>query len=238
DKVMYAAQKAQVNGLKDEIKNNSAVISSLQARCAELERELNARDAELENVTPPEYKADMPPVVPQAPSAPAVPVDMHDVVERLDRLAELVKDSAYKDGIIKDLHAALQEQQSDFLAKMIKPYMMSVVKIHDRLLATERYVLKPEVINAPDAVQTMVKKIGADRQMVADLLEDDYSLEYFEPSVGDAYDTKAHNAIQSLEPPVAELGSTVAECRQGGFRDACTGKVVKPAVIVVYKAAY
>lgn len=160
---------------------------------------------------------------------------MGEVLSALKKVEELLKDVGYKDKIIKELHDELQKRNRDFYADIAKPYLKNIIRIHERLSATYKSVNPEKLKECANGVELVLRKIESDKLMVEDMLNDEYDMVYYEPAPGSLYQPKEHMAIQSLLTDQSNLAGTVAECRQGGFRDLNTGKVFKSAVVSVYK---
>ena len=157
------------------------------------------------------------------------------VEERLERLGTLLEDAAYKDNLIKELHKELQQHRQGMLADVAKPYLRSVMKIHERLWDTARYYAREEVRKEADAYARFLRKVESDVVAVQDMLEDDFGVSYFEAEAGGEFRPKEQHALKTVATTDAALAGRVAECLYGGFRMEETGKVVKAAQITLYK---
>ena len=157
------------------------------------------------------------------------------VEERLERLRTLLEDSAYKDNLIKELHKELQQHRQGMLSDVAKPYLRSVMKIHERLRDTARYYARAEVRTEEDAYGRFLRKVESDVLTVQDMLEDDFGVSYFEAEAGGEFRPKEQHALKTVATTDAALAGRVAECLYGGFRMEETGKVVKAAQITLYK---
>ena len=92
------------------------------------------------------------------------------VEKRLEELAEALRESAYKDNLIKELHGELQRHRQGMLAEVAKPYLRSVMKIHERLRDTARYYARAEVRTEEDAYGRFLRKVESDVLTVQDML--------------------------------------------------------------------
>ena len=155
--------------------------------------------------------------------------------ERLERLRTLLEDSAYKDNLIKELHKELQQHRQGMLADVAKPYLRSLMKIHERLWDTAHYYAREEVRKEADAYARFLRKVESDVVAVQDMLEDDFGVSYFQAEAGGEFRPKEHHALKTVATTDAALSGRVAECLYGGFRMEETGKVVKAAQITLYK---
>lgn len=232
--------KAEKEKLETNIANQAETISNYEK---ELE-EIKARIAGLEKpdvpVTPPPFRPEQP--QPQAPAATPAPasepcrIDLSPIEVRLDKIEKFMDDNSYKDGLIKKLHADLQERSADFIGQLKRPYLKSIIRIHERLNNTLAACSRPEAMTGDDAIARTLKKMKGDLLMVQDMLDDEYDLEYFLPAAGDRYDPRLHNALRSLPAPTPGQVGTIAECLAGGFMEQNGNRVVKSATVTVYKA--
>ena len=155
--------------------------------------------------------------------------------ERMDALRKAVEDSAYKDNLIRELHKELQQHRQGMLAEVAKPYLRSVMKIHERLWDTARYYAREEVRKEADAYARFLRKVESDVVAVQDMLEDDFGVSYFEAEAGGEFRPREQHALKTVATTDAAQAGRVAECLYGGFRMEETGKVVKAAQITLYK---
>ncbi len=226
--VAFDRIKAELDSLKD----TATQLEAAKARIAELEKA-----ALTPAPVPPPFNNSTTPEPPSQSAEPAsVSLDLGPIANRLERIEKYLDDNAYKDGIIKKLHTDLQERSGDFLGQLKRPYLKSIIRIHERLSNTLDASTKPEAMADTEALAKTLKKMNGDVLMVQDMLDDEYDLEYFRPIPGEKYDPRAHNALRSIPAPSPEKAGTIVECRIGGFSEQSTGKVVKAAIVTVYKA--
>lgn len=246
-KEQLTAQAETIDDLSEKAARTDHLASELEKLRVEI-KNANTRISELETatpatpVTPPPFRHEdevvaETPARPEKPAtAPHAAVDLAPLCERLECIEKFVDDNSYKDGIIKKLHSDLQERSGDFMAQIRRPYMKSVIRIHERLSNTLAACQAPEAMADPDALAKTIKKMHGDLLMVQDMLDDEYDLEYFRPEPGDKYDPRTHNALRSIPAPTPAQAGTIADCRLGGFTDQNSGKVVKAAMVTVYKS--
>ena len=170
-----------------------------------------------------------------ATTAPGGGAMAEAVEKRLEELAAALRESAYKDNLIKELHGELQRHRQGMLAEVAKPYLRSVMKIHERLRDTARYYARAEVQAEEDAYGRFLRKVESDVLTVQDMLEDDFGVTYFEAEPGGEFVPKEYHALKTVATTDAALAGRVAECLYGGFRSEETGKVVKAAQVTLYK---
>lgn len=155
--------------------------------------------------------------------------------KEIKEIKKTLDEVQYKDKIIKELHDELQKRNRDFYADIAKPYLKNIIKIFERISGTYKGLNRDELKTKEDALELAIRAVENDKLMIEDLLGDEYDMVYFEPEPGSEYMPKEHTAIQSIVTQQKELGGKIIECRQGGFRDANTGKVFKSAIVTVYK---
>ena len=170
-----------------------------------------------------------------ATTAPGGGAMAEAVEKRLEELAAALRESAYKDNLIKELHGELQRHRQGMLAEVAKPYLRSVMKIHERLRDTAHYYARAEVRAEEDAYGRFLRKVESDVLTVQDMLEDDFGVTYFEAEPGGEFVPKEYHALKTVATTDAALAGRVAECLYGGFRSEETGKVVKAAQVTLYK---
>lgn len=200
--------KAEKEKLETNIANQAETISNYEK---ELE-EIKARIAGLEKpevpVTPPPFRPEQPqapaPAPTPAPASEPCGIDLSPIEARLGKIEKFMDDNSYKDGLIKKLHADLQERSADFIGQLKRPYLKSIIRIHERLNNTLAACSRPEAMTGDDAIARTLKKMKGDLLMVQDMLDDEYDLEYFLPAAGDRYDPRLHNALRSLPAPTPD----------------------------------
>lgn len=224
--------RADLDALTEENKQLRQMIEELQAKAQQVAEPMpiEAEIAEPEPAPELEVKPEPEPKPVEKPDAAPEPkaVDLKPIIDHLDKIERMIDDNNYKDELVRKLHAEVQKGAQDQLAQLATPYARSIIKIHDRLADT----LKNIADLTPEAV---IKTIEATRVMVEDMLDDDYDIVYYAPAVGDPFEPRVHSALRSIPTDDPAKVSTIAECRQGGFRNQVTGKVIKPALVTVYK---
>lgn len=158
-----------------------------------------------------------------------------DILSAIESLRGLIENNQRKDEIISNLHSEITKHNENLADELMKPFLKSVIRIHDRLASTVANSRREEFRNRDDAYTWLGNAIEADRLSVEDMLEDEFDVTYFRPQAGDRYNPKEHTAIQSIPTDNAELGGTICECKQGGYRNIQNGRVEKNAVVVIFR---
>ena len=147
-------------------------------------------------------------------------------------LAEKIDTAAYQEGIIRDLHEELQDYKKGLIADISKSYVMDIVRIYDRLADTNSHFNPEEEGFNPAQTKRLIENTML---AITDMLEDQYSIESFNPAEGAPYNPKEYKAMQVVETDDEAKASTIMKCLAPGFRNTDTGKLVRQARVVVYK---
>lgn len=179
-----------------------------------------------------------------APEQPASDVcaDVSSQLEELksgqDELKALLERENYKDSIIKDLHKEMERLNGNFFEDIRRPMIKSIIAIHRQMTGRVKALEK----NPSDAstdyeklYNEMAKNLKFDMTAVADTLEDEYDLEFFEPAAGDFYNPKEDNAIRVIATDDAQQDGVIAEVLYGGFKNTSTERIFLKANVIVYK---
>lgn len=163
----------------------------------------------------------------------------NELTDRLDAIKAAVNNSQHKDALIRDLHKEMEGLKNDFYASLRRPIIKSIIAIHRRMDERLKYI--DAKVDATDADYKQLlceveKNLRFDSTSILDTLEDEYDLIYFEPTVGEAYNSKEENAIKVEETDNPVLGGTVKDVIYGGFKEAVTGRIWLKANIAVYKS--
>ena len=157
---------------------------------------------------------------------------LQDLVENMNVLAERIDTAAYQEKLIRDMHQELVQLKKGLLADLKKDYLMDIINICERMGDTDRHIRPDD----PDFDAQKAKLLVTNTYLyIRDHLADEYSVEYFEPAVGDAYDPKCHRAIRVNETDDDAKAGTIAECLAGGFRNTETDRVFRQARVVVFR---
>ncbi len=227
-----AALNKQIEDLQKQVETLQKEIDDLKSKENELQERENALLNSSANTNADEgADASTPASVPTSDVTP----QLEAVHAELGKLKELIGDVSYKDKLIKELHEELQKRNRDFLAELSKPYLKNIVKIFERLSGTYRVASRPEYKEKEQPFELLLRALESDKLMVEDMLNDEYDMECYEPAAGSPFVPREHTALQSLPTTDEQLGGTIVECRQQGFRDMNTGKIFKPAMVTVYK---
>lgn len=152
--------------------------------------------------------------------------------EAFRNLAEKIDTAAYQEGIIRDLHHELQQLKKGLLESISRTYAMDIVNIYERICDTNAHFdLSAESFDAASVKRLLENNI----LYISDLLEDEYSIEKFEPQPGSDYKPKEQKAIRTVDTDDEAKSNTVAECHSAGFRDMTSGRTLRQARVTVYK---
>ena len=146
-------------------------------------------------------------------------------------VAEIVR----RDELMKSLHAELQQHNRNLHAEIIKPLLLHLVNVHKRILETYQHYCKLSVEENSDIYKKLLEAINNNILFIRDTLEEEYDWCYFEPKEGDAYSPKEHNALRTVETEDLQKTGKVATCVTGGFREIVTGRIIRPAIVNIYK---
>ena len=153
----------------------------------------------------------------------------------LTQIKTLLEDMAYKDKLIKELHEELHKNSLAMQAEQAKPFLKNIIKIHERIAKTYWHFTKEGTEEQAELFTQLLKNTESNMLMIQDMLEDEYDLLYTEPSAGSPYVPKEHQALRSLPTNDPSKAGTIAECIYGGFKGITSGKILKPAIVAVYK---
>lgn len=169
------------------------------------------------------------------PVVPAAETDAGKLISTLTQIRTLLEDMAYKDKLIKELHEELHKNSLAMQAEQAKPFLKNITKIHERIAKTYWHFTKEGTGEQAELFTQLLKNTEGNMLMIQDMLEDEYDLLYTEPSVGSPYVPKEHQALRSLPTNDPSKAGTIAECIYGGFKGIASGKILKPAIVAVYK---
>ena len=207
----------------------------LSDRCRELEKQVEnlAKHKDepiiIEEEKPAEKPADKPAEKPrEAEAAPA------EVMAKLDKIIELAGDNAYKDDLIKKMHAEMLNLQGDVIAKATKPYLNAVIRVYTHL-SDSFNSLSRTAVDEGGKPSEAARHIEAAMLMVQDVLEDEFDIVPFGPHAGDTFEPRLHYAVQTMPTSDPEVAGTISSCRQRGFRNIQDNRIVKQAVVIAYR---
>ena len=146
-------------------------------------------------------------------------------------VAEIVR----RDELMKSLHAELQQHNRNLHAEIIKPLLLHLVNVHKRMLETYQHYCKLSVEENSDIYKKLLEAINNNILLIRDTLEEEYDWCYFEPKEGDDYSPKEYNALRTVETDDPQKVGKVAICVAGGFREIATGRIIRPAIVSIYK---
>lgn len=157
---------------------------------------------------------------------------LKDVKGSIEQLRAAIDTSLYQEKLIRELHTELQEYKKGFLDDLRSSYITDIINIYDRIADTLAH-FDP---SKPDFDPAKQKRMMENNMYaVLDLLEDQYSIDAFEPVPGDSYVPKEHKAMRSIETTDDAKAGTVAETLTKGFRNSQTGRIVRAARVNVYR---
>ena len=162
----------------------------------------------------------------------AVMKSLAEMKGSIDGLAEKIDTAVYQEKLIRDLHDELQKMRAGLITDIKRGYALNIISIYERMAQTSaRFNPSDEAFDA----EAMKKLVDGGVLYVKDMLEDEYSLMAFAPEPGSPYKPKEHKAIRVIDTTEEEKANTVAECIAEGFRDDDSGRIIRPARIVVYR---
>lgn len=157
------------------------------------------------------------------------------ILQSIESLRGAIESSNHKDDIIRELHSEVIRHNNNLADNLLRPYLKSIMRIHDRLASTAMNSRDEAFSGRDDAYVWLSKAVEADRLSVEDMLEDEFEVEYFRPDTGERYNPREHTSINSIPTEDENLGGTILECRQGGYRNVQTGRIEKNATVVIYR---
>lgn len=162
----------------------------------------------------------------------AVMKSLAEMKGSIDGLAEKIDTAVYQEKLIRDLHDELQKMRAGLITDIKRGYALNIISIYERMAQTSaRFNPSDEAFDA----EAMKKLVDGGMLYVKDMLEDEYSLTAFAPEPGSPYKPKEHKAIRVIDTTEDEKANTVSECIAEGFRDDDSGRIIRPARIVVYR---
>ena len=202
-----------------------------EQRLDELQKHLNERQISIEQkfIKPDEPEVIKPEII---SSEKEIPVE---VLARLEKIESALKESSHKDKIIRELHDDLQKKNRNFYSELTRPVIKSIIRIYDFVRGTLKLSNPKEGEDVDSAFKRLIQAVEGNLQMIEDLLNDEFNIEMFTPEKGDTYLPKEHTAIISIDTEDPALAGTIQDCRQAGFREIETGRIVKSAIVSVYK---
>lgn len=218
--------KSSHQQLNDDYAKLQASYDKLQQAYARLTEQQTAREPATPN---------QPDNAANAESSAHAATDLTPLIERLDKLSDMRAVNDRKDEIIKDLHNEVQNLSRDVFSQFTKPFLTSIIRIYT-YLAEEIEAGRREFFDTGSKeAEIAYKRMGTSLQMVEDTLLDEFDAVKFAPVPGDAYEPRSHYAVKSIVTDDPALAGTVSACRQSGFKNAETGKIIKQAVVIVYR---
>lgn len=158
-----------------------------------------------------------------------------ELLSRLEKMESIIRESVHKDKIIRELHEDLQQKNRNFYAELTRPVIKSIIRIYSFVVGTLKAANQKEGEDPEVTFKRLRQAVESNCLMIEDLLNDEFNIIMFTPEKGDVYLPKEHTAILSIDTEDPELAGTIQECRQAGFKEFETGRIVKSAVVTVYK---
>lgn len=202
-------------------------LTRMQLDLERKQQELETRDAQL--------KEQEQALAAASESQVAMEGDWSRFYHLLEGMKQEVAEIARRDDLMKSLHAELQQHNRNLYAEMVKPLLLHLVNVHKRMLETYQHYGKLSVEENPDIYKKLLEAIHNNVLLVRDTLEEEYDWCYFEPGEGDDYSPKEHNALRMVETDDPQKAGKVAVCVTGGFREIATGRMIRPAIVSIYK---
>lgn len=168
----------------------------------------------------------------------SVSEDSTVVLSRLDELKTLLDRDNYKDSIIKDLHKEMERLNGNFFEDIRRPMIKSIIAIHRQMTGRVKALAKNPTRGEADYEKLyaeVAKNMNFDLTAIADTLEDEYDLEFYEPAAGDLYNPKEDNAVRVIVTDSEQQDGLIAEVLYGGFKNASTDRIFLKANVIVYK---
>ena len=171
-----------------------------------------------------------------AAETPEQPVseDGSVVLSRLEEVKTLLERDNYKDSIIKDLHKEMERLNGNFFEDIRRPMIKSIIAIHRRMTGRVKALAKNPMRTDSD-YEKLYDDMKFDLTTIADILEDEYDLEFYEPAAGDLYNPKEDNAVRVIAADSEQQDGLIAEVLYGGFKNASTDRIFLKANVIVYK---
>lgn len=161
--------------------------------------------------------------------------DWNKFYHLLESVKQDVAEIARRNELMKSLHSELQQHNRSLYADIIKPLLLHLVNVHKRMLETYQHYGKLSVEDNSDVYKKLLEAINNNILLIRDTLEEEYDWCYFEPKECDVYSPKEHNALRTVETDDPQKAGKVAVCVTGGFREIATGRIIRPAIVSIYK---
>ena len=222
----------------EALANKEIALKEQEEKLRKKEEQLNGREEKLREreTAMRETTSDHPHETTAPTSTPVVnATENQTITDNLVQIRELLEGMAYKDKLIKELHEELHKNSLAIQAEQAKPFLKNITKIHERIAKTYWHFTKEGAGEQAELFTQLLKNTEGNMLMIQDMLEDEYDLLYTEPSVGSPYVPKEHQALRSLPTSDPSKAGTIAECIYGGFKGIASGKILKPAIVAVYK---
>lgn len=216
-----------------ELANRLEVLEEKEKHLNEFQKELKERQLTFDKKIQRQLLEVPEPII-QDQKKEATP-DYTEILNRLEKITTVIKEADHKDKIIKDLHDELQKKNRDFYSELTRPVIKSIIRIHDFVGGTLKSSSPKDGEDPESALRRLTHAVEGNCLMIEDLLNDEFNIEMFSPEKGDQYLPKEHTAIITIDTDNPELAGTVKECRQTGFKESGTGRILKNAVVAVYK---
>lgn len=185
------------------------------------------------DAAPADKPADNAPATEEKPdNTEAITKSLAEINGSLNGLADKIDTAVYQEKLIRDLHDELQKMRGGLITDIKRGYALNIISIYERMAQTSvRFNPSDEAFDA----EAIKKLVDGGMLYVKDMLEDEYSLTAFAPEPGSPYKPKEQKAIRVIDTTEEEKANTVAECIAEGFRDDDSGRIIRPARIVVYR---
>lgn len=222
----------ELQKIENELNERKCALEQKQEELTQLQLDLEHRRQELE-IREAQLKEQEQALA--ADSESLIEGDWSKFYHLLEGMKQDVAEIVRRDELMKSLHTELQQHNRNLYAEITKPQLLHLVNVHKRMLETYQYYDKLSVEEYPEVYKKLLEAINNNILLIRDTLEEEYDWCYFEPKEGDVYSPKEHNALKTIETEDLQKASKVAVCVTGGFREIATGRIIRPAIVSIYK---
>nr|WP_320118859.1 nucleotide exchange factor GrpE [uncultured Marinifilum sp.] len=191
------------------------------------------KDKESESIAE-ENKEEAPKIVDESKASTFVKEKMDLIEKRVGKACELLDELAYKDNINRELHSELQLHKNGLNKEITKPVLKNIIHWHDRIEDLYHHYS----VNQDENKENLFPKLLQEYQNLSNGLLDllyDYDIESFEPKEEEVFTPKMHKVIDKIETEEEGKVKKIASCKKSGFQDVTTGRVLRPAEVIIYK---
>lgn len=141
------------------------------------------------------------------------------------------------DENMRSIHKEMERYKADFFAKITQPYLMAMLDLHRRFHETYTYFdhLDNTETDMAELYRKLLKEFKSAIDALANRAYNDFGAEYYEPSSDDRFDPKVMQSMSIISTSNPELHLSISRVLYGGFCNAETGKVIRPARVECYR---